>query len=79
MSGINPNEIRVAGTGRVLVAEVGTAAPADTATGWGADWVDLGYTAPEGVKFGRKGKTVKVDTWQSVGAARYIYNEPISH
>ncbi len=75
MSGMNPNEIRVAGTGRVLVAKVGTTAPADATSGWGAGWVDLGYTAPEGVKFGRKGKTVKVNTWQTVGAARYVYDE----
>ncbi|MFE7122077.1 phage tail protein [Streptomyces sp. NPDC057654] len=75
MSGMNPNEIRVAGTGRVLVAKVGTTAPVDAASEWGAGWVDLGYTAPEGVKFGRKGKTVKVNTWQTVGAARYVYDE----
>ncbi|KOG89515.1 phage tail tube protein [Streptomyces varsoviensis] len=75
MSGMNPNEIRVAGTGRVLVAKVGTTAPADATAEWGAGWVDLGYTAPEGVKFGRKGKTVKVNTWQTVGAARYVYDE----
>ncbi|MCA6095144.1 phage tail protein [Streptomyces sp. SCA3-4] len=75
MPGMNPSEIRVAGTGRILIAKVGTDAPADTATEWGAAWHDLGYTSTDGVKFGRKGKTANIDTWQSLTPARTIYTE----
>ncbi|MBC2877441.1 MULTISPECIES: phage tail tube protein [Streptomyces] len=75
MPGMNPNEVRVAGTGRVLIAKVGTDAPADTTTDWSANWRDLGYTTTDGVKFGRKGKTAVVDTWQSLSPARTIFTE----
>ncbi|MBZ4320611.1 phage tail tube protein [Streptomyces huiliensis] len=75
MPGMNPSEIRVAGTGRVLIAKIGTDAPADIDKGWGPDWHDLGYTSTDGVKFGRKGKTANIDTWQSMTPARTIYTE----
>ncbi|GGR23206.1 phage tail protein [Streptomyces syringium] len=75
MPGMNPSEIRVAGTGRILVAKVGTSAPADTDTAWSDAWHDLGYTSTDGVKFGRKGKTANIDTWQSLTPARTIYTE----
>lgn len=73
MAAMNPNQIRVAGNGRILVAPLGTAAPADTDVTWGTDWHDVGYTSADGVKFGRKEKVTNVDTWQSVGPARFIY------
>ncbi|WP_406296169.1 phage tail protein [Embleya sp. NBC_00888] len=75
MSGLNPNEIRVAGTGRVLVAKLGSTVPADTTAGWGASWVDLGYTSTDGIKFTKKDKIDPVDTWQSVSAARFVYSD----
>ncbi|MER0447670.1 phage tail protein [Streptomyces sp. Edi4] len=75
MSGMNPSEIRVAGTGRIFLAAVGTAAPADTTAVWGPAWHDLGYTSTDGVKFGRKGKTANIDTWQSLTPARTIYTQ----
>ncbi|WP_171168826.1 hypothetical protein [Streptomyces sp. I05A-00742] len=55
MPGMNPSEIRVAGTGRILVAKAGTDGPADTTVEWGPAWRDLGYTSTDGVKFSRKG------------------------
>ncbi|RLU83927.1 phage tail protein [Streptomyces griseocarneus] len=75
MSGMNPSEIRVAGTGRVYLAKVGTAAPADVTALWSDDWHNLGYTSTDGVKFGRKGKTAVIDTWQSLSPARTIFTE----
>lgn len=75
MPGLNPNEIRVAGTGRVLVAPIGSAAPADTTAAWGTGWKDLGYTSTDGIKFTKKDKLDQVDTWQSVSAARFIYSD----
>ncbi|WP_344031069.1 phage tail protein [Streptomyces luteireticuli] len=71
----NPNEIRVAGTGRIFIANVGASAPIDTKSEWDPAWHDLGYTSTDGVKFGRKGKTANVDTWQSLTPARTIYTE----
>ncbi|MER5862346.1 phage tail protein [Kitasatospora sp. NPDC002040] len=75
MAGNNAAEIRVAGTGRILVAPVGTAAPVDTSVAWAAGWKDLGYTSPDGIKFTKKDKLDPVDTWQSVSPARFIYSD----
>ncbi|MPY56981.1 phage tail tube protein [Streptomyces spongiae] len=75
MAGNNANEIRVAGTGRILVAPVGTTAPADVTTAWGAAWKDLGYTSQDGVKLAKKDKLDPVETWQSVSPARFIYSD----
>ncbi|MET9733785.1 phage tail protein [Streptomyces sp. NPDC006458] len=75
MAGNNTNEIRVAGTGRILVAPVGTAAPTDTTAAWAAAWKDLGYTSTDGIKLAKKDKLDPVDTWQSVSPARFIYSD----
>lgn len=61
----NPNEIVVGGNGRILVAEVGTAAPADITEAASASWVELGYVSDEGVTF-TVGKEIEdVNAWQS--------------
>lgn len=75
MAGNNASEIRVAGTGRILVAPADTAGPADTAAAWPTGWVDLGYTTTDGIKFNKKDKIDPVDTWQSVSPARFIYSD----
>ena len=75
MPGMNPNEIRVAGTGRILTAPLGTALPPDVSTEWAADWTDLGYTTTDGIKFNKKDKIDPVDTWQSVSPARFVYSD----
>lgn len=75
MPGTNPNEIRVAGSGRILIAPLGTTAPTDVATAWGAGWKDLGYTTTDGVKFTKKDKIETVRTWQSDAAARLVYSD----
>ncbi|MFI0261839.1 phage tail protein [Streptomyces sp. NPDC017056] len=75
MAGNNGSEIRVAGTGKILVAKAGTAIPADTAAPWSAEWADLGYTTTDGIKFNKKDKIDPVDTWQSVSPARFIYSD----
>jgi hypothetical protein len=72
---MNQNEIRVAGAGRVLIAPLGTAVPADLTTAWAAGWKDLGYTTTDGVKFNKKDKIDPVDTWQSVSPARFVYSD----
>ncbi|GGR88229.1 hypothetical protein GCM10010252_28820 [Streptomyces aureoverticillatus] len=75
MPGMNPNEIRVAGTGRILTAPLGTQAPADVTANWAAGWRDLGYTTTDGIRFTKKDKIDPVDTWQSVSPARFVYSD----
>ncbi|MFG2138024.1 phage tail protein [Streptomyces sp. NPDC048650] len=76
MAGNKGSEIRVAGTGRILVAALAKPAPADTVAPWDATaWVDLGYTTTDGIKFNKKDKIDPVDTWQSVSPARFIYSD----
>ncbi|MEC4016407.1 phage tail tube protein [Streptomyces sp. H27-D2] len=76
MAGTNGGEIRVAGTGKILVAPAGTAAPADTLVAWDpVKWKDLGFTTTDGIKFNKKDKLDPVDTWQSVSPARFIYSD----
>ncbi|RFS82739.1 phage tail protein [Actinomadura spongiicola] len=74
MAGINATEIRVAGTGRVLVAPKNTdmAAPGTTL---GAEWKDLGYTTNDGIKFTKKDKLDPVDSWQSMAAVRFVQSD----
>jgi hypothetical protein len=45
----DPNAIVVPGTGRVLVAPVGTTGPADVATALNVAYVDSGYTSEDGI------------------------------
>ncbi|MGX1883548.1 phage tail tube protein [Streptomyces sp. NPDC055287] len=78
MAGNNGSQIRVAGSGRILVAKAGTtgpAAPAHTGDEWAAGWTELGYTTTDGIKFNKKDKIDPVDTWQSVSPARFIYSD----
>jgi|GEM_PF-2300173 len=73
---LNASEIRVAGTGRVLVAPAHTAPPANFTTDWSSPpWLDLGYTTSDGVKFTKKDKLDPIDTWQTVAAIRYVYSD----
>ncbi|MEU5163310.1 phage tail protein [Streptomyces sp. NPDC020875] len=75
----NSSEIRVAGTGRVLVGAVGAAAPttfsANPAADWSAAWTDLGYTTTDGVTFAKKDKLDPVETWQAISPARFVYSD----
>lgn len=70
-------QIRVAGTGRILVAPADTVGPAtaNAADDWAAAWTDLGYTTTDGIKFNKKEKIDPVDTWQSATPARFIYSD----
>ena len=73
------SQIRVPGTGKVLVAQYGAspavAAPIDTKVPWPTGWTELGYTSTDGVKLAKKDKIDQVDGWQSVSALRYIYSD----
>ncbi|MEV7285462.1 phage tail protein [Streptomyces sp. NPDC093252] len=75
MAGSNAHEIRVAGTGRILVASLGAPAPTDVTSAWSSEWKDLGYTSQDGIKLAKKDKLDPVETWQSVSPARFIYSD----
>jgi hypothetical protein len=80
MAGNNSSEIRIAGTGRILVGKVGAAAPtqfsADPSADWdNTVWRDLGYTSTDGVTFSKKDKLDPVETWQAVSPARFVYSD----
>ncbi|MFF8607620.1 phage tail protein [Streptomyces sp. NPDC015346] len=77
MAGNNSAEIRVAGTGKLYVAKVGTAAPTfgtgEASADW-SSWTDLGFTTGDGVTFSKKDKLEAIDSWQSVSPVHYIYS-----
>ena len=74
MAGNNASEIRIAGSGRILVADVGATAPADFTSPW-TGWIDLGYTTGDGVTFSKKDKLDPVETWQAVSPVRLVYSD----
>ncbi|MER7485276.1 phage tail protein [Streptomyces sp. NPDC126497] len=78
MAGRNASEIRIAGTGRLYVADVDTDLPAfgtgEAETDW-AEWKDLGYTTSDGVTFGKKDKLEPIDAWQAVSPVHFVYSD----
>lgn len=68
MSG-DPTKIRV-GPGRLLVAAVGSAEPADLTTPWGVPWIDLGYTE-EGHSFTASPSFEPVEVAEEIDPIRY--------
>ncbi|MFF3333238.1 phage tail protein [Streptomyces sp. NPDC002888] len=79
MAGTNSSEIRIAGVGRLYVAKADTKLPTAfsgiSATDWGADWTDLGYTSGDGVTFSKKDKLEPVDVWQAVSPVHFVYSD----
>ncbi|MEC3996418.1 phage tail protein [Actinacidiphila sp. DG2A-62] len=74
----NSSEIRIAGTGRVLVGAIGATAPSTFSADGSADWTgwtDLGFTSSDGVTFSKKDKLDPVDTWQAVSPVRFVYSD----
>lgn len=64
------DETVIAANGRVLVAPVGTAAPADVTAAFSGTWVELGYINDDGVN-PSFGKTIlAVMAWQSQNPIR---------
>lgn len=70
---LEPDEITVAGTGRIWRAPVATAFPTNiTAAVNEPTWTELGYTKPDGVKFSFGREVTKVMGWQTRDALRII-------
>lgn len=72
ITGQNTSQIRVAGTGHLYIAPVGTAAPTDVTTAWGASWQDLGFTDDSGVTLGKKDSWDQINLWQITVAGRFV-------
>lgn len=74
MTGLNTGQIRVAGTGSIWKAPVGTAIPVDSVAAWGSGFVNLGY-AKAGFTVTPSLKTTPVMGWQSTNVLRMIATE----
>lgn len=68
--GQNAADVRIAITGRVLTAPLGSTAPADVAAGWAAAWNDHGLVDPGGVGKSPKISSYAVKAWQADSAVR---------
>lgn len=68
------SQVRVAGTGELYTAAVGTAAPADAEVALAPAYKGLGYTQEDGATLGRSLDREPITPWQSVTPIRYIYN-----
>lgn len=66
---VDSSKIRIAGTGAIYKAPVGTAAPTDSTTAWGAGWVNLGF-AKDGFEIDQELKTKDVEAWQTLEVVR---------
>lgn len=71
MAGNNASQIRVAGTGALSRAPLGTAIPTDSTTALIAAYVNVGYLT-NGFEIGQELKTKEVTVWQAQEAARII-------
>lgn len=66
------DEVFIAGSGHVYVADIGTTAPTNTTGDWAAGWAELGYTTDDGVTI-TPGKTITdIPAWQSRYPVRRI-------
>lgn len=70
---LNSGEIRVAGTGRIYKAPLGTTIPTTTTGTLDAAFADLGYAA-DGFTLKQDLKTTDINAWQTLEAVRVIAN-----
>ena len=71
MAGLNSGQVRVAGTGRLWKAPLGTVLPTDSTTAWNAAFTDIGY-ATDGFTMKQDFKTKDVNGWQTLELLRLI-------
>ncbi|MGI5408733.1 phage tail protein [Streptomyces chartreusis] len=69
---LDSDNVRVALTGSILLAPVGTTGPTDLATAWGAGWVDLGYMSDDGVSMEYSTDVEDIGAWQSLSPVRRV-------
>gem|GEM_PF-6107615 len=71
MSAPSTSKIRIAGTGAIWKAPLGTALPTDSITAWNAAFVNLGYLE-DGFELEQDLTTKDLNAWQTVETIRTI-------
>ena len=71
MSAPNATKVRVAGTGAILKAPIGTPLPPDSVTAWNSAFTNLGYLV-DGFQVAQNLTTKEVSAWQSLESLRSI-------
>jgi len=66
------DEVFVAGSGHVYVADVDTTPPTNTTSSWGGGWAELGYTTDDGVTITPGKEITDIPAWQSRYPVRRI-------
>lgn len=72
---LNSANVRVAVTGALSVAPVGTTAPADSVAALNAAFKDLGYVSDDGVTETRGRSTNTIRGWQNADVVREVVTE----
>jgi hypothetical protein len=69
---LDADNVRVGLNGNVYVAPIGTTAPTDLTTAWGAAWKDLGYLNDDGVEMEYSTDVEDIMAWQSLSPVRRV-------
>ena len=70
-AGLDPSQVRIAGTGTILRAALGTPLPTDSIMAWDPAFVNLGYML-DGFTLAQALKTVDLLAWQTTEPVRTI-------
>lgn len=70
-SPLNSGQVRIAGTGGLWKAPLGTTLPADSVAAWGTGFVNLGY-ADDGFGMKQDLKTKEITGWQTLEVLRLV-------
>lgn len=68
---LDSTQVRVAGSGSVYLAPLGSTVPTDSTTPWATAWKELGYIST-GVTYTPSQSTTDINTWQAVEPVRLI-------
>jgi hypothetical protein len=69
---LTADEVFIAGSGHVYVADIGATEPTDTTTAWDGDWTELGFTTDDGVTITPGKEITDIPAWQSRYPVRRI-------
>jgi hypothetical protein len=72
MTGLDPLQLFVAGTGHIYRAPLETAFPASITATINDPWTDLGYATPEGARFNFGREVNEIFGWQSYDPLRIV-------
>lgn len=72
---LDSDNVRVATTGAVYVAPVGTAAPTDSEGALNGSFVDLGYVSADGITETMDKSTTQIRSWQDGSLVREVVSE----